>query len=194
MKRYSVVRCNIGGCIFTRGNFCLLKLVYSTSRLDFLLTNMFIFLICLIRKLGSLKRTVRNKARVEGSIVESYLVKELATYCSLYFDPQIQTRHNQEPRNYAPDIPSSSGSDTRLNIFKHPCRRLFEKGGKPRALTDEELHKVHTYILFNCEEIHPFVWMFDAEIRQTQPFITDGDLDRARDAFFPKWFERYVSI
>ncbi|KAJ9566446.1 hypothetical protein OSB04_002412 [Centaurea solstitialis] len=46
-------------------------------------------------KLGSLKRTIRNKARVEGFIVESYLVNELSTYFSFYFDPQIETRHNQ---------------------------------------------------------------------------------------------------
>ncbi|KAJ9562235.1 hypothetical protein OSB04_007395 [Centaurea solstitialis] len=104
-------------------------------------------------KLGSLKRTIRNKARVEGSIVEAYLVNELSTYCSLYFDPQIETRHNRESRNFAPDIPISSGIDDRLSIFKVPSRRLFEKGGKTVMLTQAEIHKIHTYVLLNCKEV-----------------------------------------
>lgn len=49
------------------------------------------------RKLGIIKRRIRNKARVEGSIVNEHLVNEIATYCSLYFAPTVETRHNQEP-------------------------------------------------------------------------------------------------
>ncbi|KAJ9547248.1 hypothetical protein OSB04_019791 [Centaurea solstitialis] len=145
------------------------------------------------RKLGSLKRTVRNKARVEGSIVEAHLVNELSTYCSLYFEPTIETRLNREPRNFAPDIPSSSEVDSRLSIFKVPSRRLFEKGGKRRAFTDEEMHKAHTYILLNCVEVCPFVRLFDEGIRHEEPHIEDGELDRRRELFFAKWFERHMS-
>nr|GEX20647.1 hypothetical protein [Tanacetum cinerariifolium] len=107
------------------------------------------------RKLGSLKRTVRNKARVEGSIVQNYLLNELSTYFSLYFDPRIETRLNREPQNFAPDIHCSSPTETRLNIFKVPSRRLFDSGTK-RNLTNAKKHKPHTYILFNCEDVHPF--------------------------------------
>ena len=106
--------------------------------------------------MGSLKRTVRNKARVEGSIVESYLINELSMHCSLYFDPKIETRLNCEPRNYAPDIHCSSSTESRLNIFKVPSRRLFDTGTK-RKLTNAEKHKAHTYILLNCEDVHPFL-------------------------------------
>ncbi|GJX25674.1 transposon, En/Spm-like protein [Tanacetum coccineum] len=104
-------------------------------------------------KPGSLKRTVRNKARVEGSIVESYLVNELSMHCSLYFDPRIETRLNREPRNFAPDIYCSSRADSRLNIFKVPSHRLFNMGTK-RLLTTAEKHKAHTYIFLNCEDVH----------------------------------------
>lgn len=30
---------------------------------------------------------IKNKARVEGSIVEVYVLKEKSTFCSHYFDP-----------------------------------------------------------------------------------------------------------
>ncbi|KAI3668105.1 hypothetical protein L6452_43180 [Arctium lappa] len=146
------------------------------------------------RKLGSLKRTVRNKARVEGSIVEAYLVNELSTYCSLYFDPQIETRHNRESRNFAPDIPSSSGIDDRLSIFKVPSRRLFEKGGKKTILTQAEIHKIHTYVLLNCEEVRPFQWTFDEWIRQREPHLDAVARDKARDERFSTWFEQHVML
>ncbi|KAJ9539330.1 hypothetical protein OSB04_032063 [Centaurea solstitialis] len=146
------------------------------------------------RKLGSLKRTIRNKARVEGSIVESYLVNELSTYCSLYFDPQIETRHNRESRNFSPDIPSYSGTGDQLSIFKVPSRPLFEKRGKQIILNDHEMHKIHTYILFNCEEVHPFHTVFDECVRRTSPNIDDVELEKLREEMFSSWFEHHVQM
>ncbi|GJX42896.1 hypothetical protein Tco_0257886 [Tanacetum coccineum] len=150
------------------------------------------------RKLGSLKRTVRNKARVEGSIVQSYLLNELSMHCSLYFDPRIETRLNREPRNFAPDIHCSSPTDTRLNIFKVPSRRLFDTGTK-RNLTNAEKHKAHTYILLNCEDVHPFLSffcllniLFDNYIMQEDPYIDEQTLDRARDEKFAQWFKEHI--
>ncbi|XP_052621646.1 uncharacterized protein LOC128127243 [Lactuca sativa] len=58
------------------------------------------------RKLGSMKRKIKNHAKVEGSIVEAYMIGEISTFCSQYFLPTIETRLNRESRNFAPDIPS----------------------------------------------------------------------------------------
>ena len=73
------------------------------------------------RKLGLLKRSVRNNASVDGFIVESYRVNELATYCSLYFEL------SRESHNSASDVPSSLRTDSRLSIFKFPGQRFFDK-------------------------------------------------------------------
>nr|GEX88919.1 hypothetical protein [Tanacetum cinerariifolium] len=143
------------------------------------------------RKLGSLKRTVRNKVRVEGSIIESYLVKELSMNCSLYFDPRIETRLNREPRNFAPDIHCSSQADSRLDIFKVPSRRLFDTRTK-RNLTNAEKYKAHTYILLNCEDVHPFLRLIDKYMMQEDPYIDEEILDRARDEKFAQWFKEHI--
>ncbi|KAL4580977.1 hypothetical protein LXL04_017183 [Taraxacum kok-saghyz] len=76
-------------------------------------------------EVGYDKKRIRNKARVEGSIVRENLVYELATYCSLYFDPTIETCHNREPRNFAPQHPSASSGDSLLSVFTCPSRRLY---------------------------------------------------------------------
>ncbi|CAA2969179.1 Hypothetical predicted protein [Olea europaea subsp. europaea] len=46
------------------------------------------------RFLNHLKKKVKNRAHVEASIVEAYLLEETSTFCSLYFDQYIQTRLN----------------------------------------------------------------------------------------------------
>ncbi|CAH1428434.1 unnamed protein product [Lactuca virosa] len=77
------------------------------------------------RKLGLIKRRIRNKARVEGSIINEHLVNELATYCSLYFAPTIETRHNREPRNFAPQHHNSLSEQPPLSVFALPSRRSY---------------------------------------------------------------------
>ena len=50
------------------------------------------------RRLYTLKRYVRNRARPEGSIVEAYIADECLPFCSKYMD-DVKTRFNREPRN-----------------------------------------------------------------------------------------------
>lgn len=143
------------------------------------------------RRLGSLKSTVRNRAMIEGSIVEAYLVNELSNYCALYFEPTVETRLNREPRNFAPECESS---DQRLSIFKTPCRPLYDKARRHCQLDDGDMHKAHTYILLNCQEVFPFITTFNDWIRCSEPNIDEVGLDKRRGDLFAGWFENYVSI
>ena len=51
------------------------------------------------RRLGYLKSTVRNKARPEGSIAESYIGDECLIFCSRYLKEDIETYFNQRDRD-----------------------------------------------------------------------------------------------
>jgi len=99
-----------------------------------------------------LKRKVRNKAKVEVSICEAYILEEISNFASLYFDPSIQTRYTNVPRN---DDGGEQKLDDKLSIFKHPCRPIGK--GQHRFLTDEELHIAETYILVNCKESESYL-------------------------------------
>jgi hypothetical protein len=48
------------------------------------------------RRLGYLKKTVRNRARPEGSIAEGYIVDESTTYYSRHFNDDLETRFNRD--------------------------------------------------------------------------------------------------
>jgi hypothetical protein len=141
------------------------------------------------RKLGRLKRMIRNKGKVEGSIVQSNLVDELSNYCSLYLEPTVRG-----PRNFAPNIPCSSSTDLRLSIFRHPSRRLYEKGGEDKVLTQKDRDKAHTYILFNCEELLESVELFDKELRDSFPDYDEETLYRMKDHEFANWLQMHVSV
>lgn len=100
-----------------------------------------------------LKAKVRNKARVEGSITEAYILEEISNFCSMYFQPEVQTRRTQPPRN--DDGGESDASDTRLSIFKETGRPIGRCTS--RALEEKELSAAEVYILMNCTEVEPYV-------------------------------------
>ncbi|XP_038680928.1 uncharacterized protein LOC119981859 [Tripterygium wilfordii] len=49
------------------------------------------------RFLHSLKKKVKNKARVEGSICEAYIVEETSSFASYYFEPHVSSRRTRVP-------------------------------------------------------------------------------------------------
>jgi hypothetical protein len=51
------------------------------------------------RYLYHLKKKVKNKARVESSIVEAYIMEEISNFCSHYFEPHVQTNSKRVGRN-----------------------------------------------------------------------------------------------
>lgn len=107
------------------------------------------------RYLGKLKSYVRNKARPEGSIAESYLADECMEFCSRYLEG-FSTKHNQQSRNH--DQPDQFESP----IYGH-VSTLFPPIGKPLGkpsvytLTDIEKLQAHRYVLYNCEAVIPYL-------------------------------------
>ena len=103
------------------------------------------------RFLGKLKKYVRNKARLEGSIAEGYLVNEALTFCSMYLCG-IETRFNRVERN---DDSLHGQPEGVLSIF---CQKARPWGSRKLIkLPPDELQKAHWYVLNNCEELQPFL-------------------------------------
>lgn len=105
------------------------------------------------RYLNHLKKKVRQKARVEGSICKSYIEEEASFFFSHYFSDHVNISFQSVPRNDEGDEQESS--QAMLSIFR--------QHGRPSGkcveiwLDDRDLHVAHTYILLNCAEVAPFV-------------------------------------
>ena len=100
----------------------------------------------------NLKRKVKNRAYIEGSICEAYSFDEISMFVLDYFPDEVLTKANRVPRH---DDGRNVELNGRLSVFGLPGRAYGK--GKRIFLSEQELHAAHTYILFNCEEIDDFV-------------------------------------
>ncbi|CAA2965439.1 Hypothetical predicted protein, partial [Olea europaea subsp. europaea] len=137
-----------------------------------------------------LKKKVKNRAHVEASIVEAYLVEETTNFCSLYFDQNIQTILNCVLRNDDGGLIDPQG---RLSIFTHPGRPLGTQRHNSILMTNEEFRAVTVYVLFNCEEVTPFMAVFDKHRRMLHLQMSDVQFDGLREEHFLCWLKEYVS-
>ncbi|RDX70630.1 hypothetical protein CR513_50115, partial [Mucuna pruriens] len=70
------------------------------------------------RFLHFLKNKVKNKAKVEASICEAYLVEETSTLTSFYYPNKIETRRIRKPCNV--DSGEGSSFTPPISIFNYP--------------------------------------------------------------------------
>ena len=102
------------------------------------------------RFLGKLKRFVRNRARLEGSIAEGYLSIECLTFCSMYLR-EIEIVWSCEEQN---SDRCQGERDVGLSVFSQPVRPLG--AAKYVRLDDIHLTRAHWYVLSNCSEIDSY--------------------------------------
>ena len=92
---------------------------------------------------------MRNRARVEGCIIEAELVEEATNNLALYFKPQVRSVRNKIPRY--DDGASTFESSCNLQIFQYLGRCISPRG--VRALSTEEYEAAFLYILTNIPEM-----------------------------------------
>ncbi|GAU48783.1 hypothetical protein TSUD_406260 [Trifolium subterraneum] len=133
------------------------------------------------RLMGDSKRSVKNKARVEGSICTSYLHRETTYFCSHYFKtfnllPSTSLRNNPQldHENVQP----------KLSILSK-CGR---PSGKPQVywLLDKEWKSAHVHVLINCDEVKPYL----------EVFLQHHSIDEQNACLihdeFPNWLKAYM--
>ena len=147
MKQDLVDQFNIDGCIHLKG----------MKNIIVIMSKYFIYLFKSIsnllnyRFMGDSKRSVKNKAQVEGSISASYLHRETIHFCSYYFKNFMLS-----PRNRRNEIPRGIESfPSMLSIFNQ-CGR---SSGKKLIhwFNHKEWNSVHVHVLINCNEVKPYL-------------------------------------
>jgi hypothetical protein len=85
--------------------------------------------------LFNLKKKVKNKAHVEA-----YIVEEISTFISYYFEPHLRMRINRVPRHDDGGEVHSSGN---LSIFFNPRRPAPKNAVRGRYLSEIEFRQAH---------------------------------------------------
>ena len=87
------------------------------------------------RYMQSLKKKVKIKARVKGSIVEAYIIEEISNFSHHYFNPNVHTKLTQIGCN---DDGGGRGSEPVILIFAYPAHEFGHE--RRLSLTDAEFH------------------------------------------------------
>lgn len=98
-----------------------------------------------------MKNNIRNKARVEGSIANAYLIEEISTFSSFYFEYHVPTKLKAFARN---EVADECDEDV-ISVFRQ-VGQPFGKS-KSRFLDDQEYKAATIYLLLNCAEIEQYI-------------------------------------
>ena len=103
------------------------------------------------REIGGFKKKVKNRSKVEGSICQTYILKETYNFCSYYFEPHVQSRRTKVSRN---DDSGENSIKPSLLVFNPPGCAVGQC--KDRWLTGSESKSTHLHILLNRDELESF--------------------------------------
>ena len=84
----------------------------------------------------SLKKKVKNKVRIKGSIMEAYIIEEIFNFSRHYFNPSVQAKLTQVDQN---DDGGGEGSEWEISIFTYSTHEFGHK--VHRVLTDIEFDR-----------------------------------------------------
>jgi len=111
-----------------------------------------IFILFISREIQKLRRKVRNKARVEGCIVEAELVEEATNNLSLFFRPEARSVRNKVPRY--DDAASTFKSSCNLEFFQYSGHCMSPRG--VYELSADKYEAAFLYVLTNMPEMDDF--------------------------------------
>ncbi|KAL6571729.1 hypothetical protein OROHE_003372 [Orobanche hederae] len=109
------------------------------------------------RFLGSLKKKMSNRAKVEASMSESVIIDEIVSFVSTYFHPDIETRFTKVGRNFDGGV--TTDPDGKISVFSSPGRFLGSRKCT-RMLSPKELQAAKLYVLLNCAEVEEYLNIF----------------------------------
>ena len=104
-----------------------------------------------VRETKKLREDCGNKCKIEASIAEAALNKEVSNFTTKYYDVNITTRHNPILRFNAAnpeDVP-------KLGIFIGLGGK--SSGTKRHKITNPEWGLIHSYVLKSMNEVKPYI-------------------------------------
>ena len=100
------------------------------------------------RCLKTLRKKCRNKAKIEASIAEAYIL-EVSNFTEKYYTENLPSVYNPPPRYNAGE------NESNLSLFQGQLRSASALTTK--QLKNEEWRSIMLYVLTNLVEVQPFI-------------------------------------
>ena len=97
----------------------------------------------------TLRKKCRNKAKIEASIAEAFILEEVSNFTEEYYSENLPSVHNPPPRYNAGENESS------LSLFRGQLGTA--SGSTVKQLNYEEWRKIMLYVLTNLDELDPYM-------------------------------------
>ena len=101
------------------------------------------------RCLKILWKKCRNKAKIEASVAEAFILEEVSNFTTAYYKDGLPSVHNRPPCYNADE------SSSNLSLFKGQLRKASASGTK--TLRHDEWRTIMLYVLLNLNEVKPYV-------------------------------------
>ncbi|CAN6542656.1 unnamed protein product [Malus baccata var. baccata] len=135
------------------------------------------------RYLGELKKSVRNKAKPEGSLVEAWVAYESLTFCGMYLQ-DVETAFNRPQRNNDGGVRKE-----KLYVFAQ-IARPFGDPVKGESFTKKDMEVAHWFILNNCDEALPYLEQHEQLMKREHPSHLYAKKHRE---LFSSWFHKHMN-
>ena len=96
-----------------------------------------------------LRTKCKNKAKIEASIAESYVLEEVSNFTSKYYGENLPSVHNPPARYNAADDEST------LSLFRGQLGKA--SGSRIKTLSSQEWRTIMLYVLTNLTEVEPYI-------------------------------------
>ncbi|CAL8115511.1 unnamed protein product [Prunus armeniaca] len=114
------------------------------------------------RLLGELKKSVRNRAKPKGSIVEAWVQNESLTFCGMYLK-DVETVFNRLQRNL-----DGGMRNEKLSVFGQSARP-FGDPGRGESFSRNDMEVAHWFVLNNCDEIMAYLYEHEEMMKREHP-------------------------
>ncbi|CAL2244725.1 unnamed protein product [Prunus armeniaca] len=112
--------------------------------------------------LGELKKSVRNRAKPERSIVEAWVQYESLTFCGMYLK-DVETVFNRPQRNH-----DGGMRNEKLSVFAQSARP-FGDPGRGESFPRNDMEVAHWFVLNNCDEIMAYLYEHEEMMKREHP-------------------------
>ena len=90
-----------------------------------------------------------NKARIEASIAEAYIIEEVSNFTEKYYTENLPSVYNPPPRYNA------GKNKSNLSLFQGQLESV--SASTTKQLKNEEWCSIMLYVLTNLVEVQPFI-------------------------------------
>ena len=101
------------------------------------------------RCLKTLRKKYRNKAKIEASIAEAYILKEVSNFTEKYYTKKLPNVYNPPPRYNAGE------NESNLSLFQGQLGSA--SASTTKQLKNEEWRSIMLYVLTNLVEVQSFI-------------------------------------